>query len=256
MALCTKITPECIKLTIYGYRPNPFVNGFFAVFFAICFGVHIWLGVRFRIKGYTIALTIGCFALVLGYLARIAQYYWPFDSNPFQAQVVCLIVAPAFNSAGIYLMLRHIVELFGSKWSLLKPKQYTMVFVTADVVSLLLQATGGALAVLAGDNKDQLDLGNNIMMGGIAFQVFTLSVFATLAGLFLVRRVKARPANPLSGTALETWYSIKFRWFMFGLVTAFTTIYIRCVYRIAEMRGGWGNPLMRDQVTFIILEGW
>ncbi|KAH6874431.1 RTA1 like protein-domain-containing protein [Thelonectria olida] len=255
MALCIEITPECIKHTIYGYRPNPFANGFFAVFFAICFGIHIWLGLRFRTKGYAIALTIGCLALVLGYLARVAQYFRPFDAIPFQAQVCCLIIAPAFNSAAIYLMLKHIVELFGPKWSLLKPKQYTVIFVAADVISLLLQATGGALAVLAGENKDQLELGNNVMMGGIAFQVFTLTTFAMLAVLFLVRRVRARPSNPLPTSALETWHSIKFRWFLSGLVTAFTTIYIRCVYRIAEMRGGWGNPLMRDQIAFIILEG-
>lgn len=252
MTLCTKITEECIKRTIYGYRPNPIANGFFAAFFAACAIAHIWLGLRFRTKNYAIVLAIGCVALVLGYIARLGLYFWPFNSIPFEVQVCCLIIAPAFNSAAIYLVLKRVVEVLGPECSVLKPKQYTVVFVTADIVSLALQATGGGFAVMAGDDKDQLDLGNNIMMAGIAFQVVTLSILAIFAAIFVVRRT----SRPLSGIALQTWQSARFRWFLAGLVTAFTTIFIRCVYRIAEMRGGWGNPLMREQIAFIILEGW
>ncbi|KAM0424548.1 hypothetical protein ACHAPT_010264 [Fusarium lateritium] len=252
---CTDITPECLKYTIYGYRPNLGVNAFFVAFFAVCCGAHIWLGIRYRTKGYAIALVLGCLAMVAGYLGRVGLYFRPFNSIPFQAQVCCLIIAPAFNSAAIYLMLKHIVEVFGPEWSILKPKQYTVVFVTADVVSLALQATGGGLAATAGPDKDRLELGNNVMMAGIAFQVVTLSIFAILSVLFLIRRVRARPSNPLSSTATETWHSMGFRLFLFGLTTAFTAIYIRCIYRIAEMRGGWGNHLMKDEVAFIILEG-
>ncbi|KAF4984785.1 hypothetical protein FZEAL_76 [Fusarium zealandicum] len=255
--ICTKVTPECpLEYTIYGYEPNPYANGFFAVFFLVCCIAHMWLGIRFSTKGYTIALTLGCAALVLGYLGRLGLYFQPFNHIPFQAQVCCLIIAPAFNSAAIYIMLKHMVELFGAKWSILEPKQYTVIFITADLISLVLQATGGGLAATAAlDDEDQINLGNNVMMAGIAFQVVTLSIFAILAILYLVRRVRARALDPFSVVALETWLSVKFRWFLFGVVTAFMTIFIRCVYRIAEMRGGWGNPLMKDQITFVILEG-
>ncbi|KAM5349809.1 hypothetical protein ACJ41O_006314 [Fusarium nematophilum] len=254
---CTKISPECpIEYTVYGYRPNLWANGFFAVFFGICFVVHIWLGIRFRTRSYTIALTLGCLGQVLGYVGRIGLYYLPFHAIPFQMQVCCLIIAPAFNSAAIYLMLKHIVEIFGPEWSVLAPKQYTTIFITADVISLVLQATGGGLSATAGtDNKDQFNLGNNIMMAGVSFQVATLTVFAALTGLFLVRRVRARSQYPIAGSALETWNSTKFRWFISGLLVAFVAIFTRCVYRIAEMEGGWGNSLMRDEITFILLEG-
>ncbi|RSL66657.1 hypothetical protein CEP53_003302 [Fusarium sp. AF-6] len=253
---CTDITPECLKYTIYGYRPNLGVNAFFVAFFGVCFCAHIWLGIRYRTKGYAIALTLGCLAMVLGYLGRLGLYFRPFDAIPFQAQVCCLIISPAFNSAAVYLMLKYLVELFGPECSILKPKQYTIVFVTADIISLVLQATGGGIAATAGSDKDMLELGNNVMMAGIAFQVVTLSVFAILSVLFLVKRIAAHPVDPLSGTASEAWRSMRFRLFLFGLITAFTAIYIRCVYRIAEMRGGWGNDLMKDEIAFIILEGF
>lgn len=256
--ICTKITPECpIEYTIYDYLPSLGANGFFAGFFAVCFIVHVWLGILFRTKGYTIALTLGCVTSTLGYLGRIGLNLQPFNQIPFQIQVCCLIIAPAFNSAAIYLMLRHIVEIFGTRWSILRPKQYSIIFITADLISLILQGAGGGLAATAGpENTSQMDLGNDVMMAGIAFQVVTLTIFAMLAVLFLVRRVRAHPTHSLPQAALELWNGARFRWFLFGLVTAFTTIYIRCVYRIAEMRGGWGNDLMKDETAFIILESW
>ncbi|GKU08654.1 unnamed protein product, partial [Fusarium langsethiae] len=175
---------------------------------------------------------------------------------PFQIQVCCLIIGPAFNSAAIYLMLKHIVAVFGPQWSLLKPKQYTILFIGADIVSLILQAAGGGIAATAriGD-KDTVNMGNSIMMAGIAFQVVTLTIFALLALLFTVRRLQAASSFPLTGNTLQIWQSSKFRCFICGVFVAFLTIYIRCVYRIAEMQGGWGSKLMKEEVPFIILEG-
>ncbi|KAL7756862.1 hypothetical protein ACKLNR_013855 [Fusarium oxysporum f. sp. zingiberi] len=255
--ICTHISKECpIELTTYGYRPNLGGNIFLAVLFGIAFVANIVLGIRFRIRAYAIVLSLGCLAQVLGYVGRVGMYFQPFNAIPFQAQICCLIIGPAFNSAAVYLMLKHIVALFGAKWSVLKPKWYTIIFITADVVSLVLQAVGGGITATSDfrTDKDRIEMGNNIMMAGIAFQVVTLSIFAILAALFCVRRMRALTTNPLEGNSLQAWRTLRFRLFLGGLTTAFMAIYIRCVYRIAEMRGGWGNKLMREQIPFIIFE--
>lgn len=46
-----------------------------------------------------------------------------------------------------------------------------IVFVIADVVSLVVQSVGGAIAAGADDDRKQSDLGSNIMVGGIFFQL-------------------------------------------------------------------------------------
>ncbi|KAJ4162165.1 hypothetical protein NW765_010260 [Fusarium oxysporum] len=239
--ICTHISKECpIELTTYGYRPNLGGNIFLAVLFGIAFVANIVLGIRFRIRAYAIVLSLGCLAQVLGYVGRVGMYFQPFNAIPFQAQICCLIIGPAFNSAAVYLMLKHIVALFGAKWSVLKPKWYTIIFITADVVSLVLQAVGGGITATSdfSTDKDRIEMGNNIMMAGIAFQVKNESL----------------TTNPLEGNSLQAWRTLRFRLFLGGLTTAFLAIYIRCVYRIAEMRGGWGNKLMREQIPFIIFE--
>lgn len=47
-----------------------------------------------------------------------------------------------------------------------------------------------------------------------------------------------------------------FKGLLAAIAVAYSTILIRCIYRIAEMAGGWRNPMMQDQTVFIILDDW
>ena len=91
------------------------------------------------------------------------------------------------------------------------------------------------------------------MMAGIVWQVFTLMVFGFLAGTYAYRSYKDRANH--TATAKRIAGETKFRLYACGLVLAFFTIFIRCVYRIAEMANGWQNSIMRDETDFIVLEG-
>jgi hypothetical protein len=46
-----------------------------------------------------------------------------------------------------------------------------------------------------------------------------------------------------------------FRAFLKGLCTATLTIFIRSVFRVAELSGGFRGPLANNQISFMILEG-
>ncbi|KAG9772072.1 hypothetical protein KCU88_g6220, partial [Aureobasidium melanogenum] len=178
----------------------------------------------------------------------------PFADSGFITQICCLIIAPAFNSAAIYLTLKHVTLCFGPEFSLLKPRFYTYIFIFADLVSLVLQAIGGALASTA-DTQDQQDLGDNLMMAGISWQVVSLFFFALSVAFYIFRRWRALARHPLSAEASATLRDTKFRLFALGVFTAWITIFIRCVYRIIEMAGGWRNSIMRNETDFIVLEG-
>lgn len=201
-------------------------------------------------------MSLACLGEATGYGGRIALYFFPFFGTPFQIQICCLIISPVFNSAAVYLVLKHIVEVFGTDWSILNPKGYTQIFITADVISLVLQGTGGGLSATAIENPGQANLGSQIMIAGVSFQVVTLFLFSVMATTYALRRWHGTNLRPLTGSASDTWQDGKFRFFVGGTVTAFITIFIRCVYRIIEMKGGWRNPIMRDEITFIVLDGW
>lgn len=99
----------------------------------------------------------------LGYVGRIMLYNNPFDSAGFQIQICCLIISPAFVSAGIYLTLKHAVISFGESWSRFRPAMYTYIFIAGDLVSLVLQGVGGGIAATT-DPGELQDIGTDLMV--------------------------------------------------------------------------------------------
>ena len=91
-------------------------------------------------------------------------------------QIVCITIGPAFFTAAIYLSLGRIVQIYGNNLSRLKPRTYTITFITFDFLSLVLQAIGGAIASIS-DDQDGTDLGVNIMIAGLVFHVVAIGLF-------------------------------------------------------------------------------
>lgn len=250
---CTKISPDCpVESSIYGYYPNLGANAFFAAAFGIFAIIHVFFGVRYRSWTYLIAMAVGCGTECLGYVGRVLLHGNPFGNAGFNIQICCLTIAPAFFAAGVYLTLKHIVICFGEEHSYLKPKYYTWLFISCDLVSLILQGAGGGIAATADHNRALQLVGNNLMMAGISFQVATLVAFGAMAAVYYFRL--SRSTTHLSASAESVKNSTGFKLFLGGFSLAFLTIFIRCVYRIAEMAGGWRNPIMQSEIDFIVLD--
>ena len=249
---CLSVGPGCpVSRSLYGYYPSLPANAFFLALFAVLLVINAVVGTWKRTWTYLIAMFFGCLAQVLGYTGRIIMHQNPFNMNGFEMQICCLTLAPAFNSAAIYLTLKHIALCFGPEASRVKPKFYTWGFISADILALIFQGAGGGISASA--NTDSLrNVGVALMMTGICFQVATLIVFGSLVVDYIVRRRK--DSTHLSAEAAATKTSIKFRLFAGALLIAYLAILIRCVYRIAEMAGGWRNPIMQEQALFIGLD--
>lgn len=253
---CDDITPECpVEASIYGYYPDLFANWFFVAFFGLFTLLNFFVGWRYRTWSYMVGMALCCMTSAIGYAGRVIMHTNPFNSGAFKLQIILLILAPAYISAAIYITLKHICLCFGEKWSRIPPRFYTWIFISADMLSLALQGAGGGLAAGAGDNGGLRKKGDHLAMAGIVWQVFTLSMFAILVIDYVVRRKSSLKEYPYSEEARATIKSSKFRLFAIGLTAAFLTVFVRCVYRIAEMAGGWRNPIMQNEVLYIACEG-
>lgn len=102
-------------------------------------------------------------------------------------------------------------------------------------------------------NKKKLDLGTNLMIAGIVFQVVILLCFMGLV-IDYHHRVRHNWSR-ISQAGKDLAANKNFKRFAYALIAAFAGIFIRSVYRIAEMAEGWAKPLMRDEISFMILEG-
>jgi hypothetical protein len=251
---CTQVTTECpVEGTIYGYYPSIGWNAGFAGFFGLCLFVHVYLGIRYKTWSFAIAMSLGCLGEVVGYIGRIIMWNNPFDEAGFQMQICCLIISPAFISAAIYLTLKHIVRSFGDSWSRVRPGWYTWIFIGCDLLSLVLQGVGGGIAATADFGSELQDVGTDLMLAGVIFQVVCLTFFGYFLGEYLYRTYRHR--NDLAYESVALLHDTKFRLFMVAVITAYVTILARCAYRIPELSDGWRSELMRDEVEFIVLEG-
>lgn len=169
------------------------------------------------------------------------------------------MLAPTLLCISIYLTLKHAVLSLSPALSRVRPRLYPLIFVPADVSCLILQAIGGGLAASAkSDNAALLLAGDRVIIVGIALQVAVLLGFGAMASDYLVRVRRALQSgdeNVLAPGALALWSDKKARLFFYAVLGAYFSILIRCIYRIAEMSGGWGSTIMRDEPSFIVLEG-
>jgi hypothetical protein len=136
------------------------------------------------------------------------------------------------------------IRVAGRHTSPIGPKVYLLIFSTCDVISLVIQAVGGAMASLAttADPPKDTKPGTHIMVAGIVFQMASITVFAILFGLFILRsRSSDLPRK---------------NYFLLG-ATAFSTvmIYIRSIYRTIELSQGWTGYLITREPYFIVLDG-
>lgn len=170
--------------------------------------------------------------------------------------LVPLTIAPAFFTAAIYLCFSRIVLVYGREISYFRPKTYTYLFIAGDVIALLLQAAGGGITATATGSLQQT--GINIMIAGLAWQVVSLAIFMSLCIDFAVRVRRVQYSGMLDVfnpqyDALRA--STRFNGLLVSLLVAWVTIFVRSIFRCAELSGGFSGSLANDQTTFMILEG-
>jgi hypothetical protein len=269
--VCTAVTADCpVSATLYGYYPNLGANAFFAALFGLLLVAQLIIGTWTRTWTFMLAVGLGIFGEMTGYIGRLIMHQNPWSDAGFEMQICCLVLAPSFLAAGIYLTLKHMVLYCGPQYSRLKAKWYPWIFIGSDLGSIIVQAIGGGVAASAknSSNRALLTAGDALIIAGIALQSVTMAVCGTVVLDFFLSRRKARTELKTEAETIDTSLDaatlpndvhtrspLRFRIFCGAIGFAFATILIRCIYRIPEMAGGWGNPRMRDEPVFLGLDG-
>lgn len=138
-----------------------------------------------------------------------------------------------------------------------RPQLYTFAFISFDVVALILQATGGGIAAGAEPFSSTQRSGINIMVAGLAWQVVALAIFAALAADYWLRVTRCdRQVNRMSPAFEKLRSRRAFQpLFLIALCLAGVFIFVRSVFRCAELTDGFNGALANNEVTFMVLEG-
>ncbi|KAK3682957.1 parasitic phase-specific protein PSP-1 [Podospora appendiculata] len=235
LALCP------LETSVFQYQPSIPAQAIIIVLFALSMLVHIWQGFRYKSWSFMICIVIGCVDECIGYGGRIIMHDNPFNFQAFLMQIICITTAPVFFCSSIYVLLSRTINYLDPSLSRFNPKWFILTFIPSDILSLIFQATGGALSsVLTGDG--QRKIGVNISIAGLVLQVFTLVIFVGLFMDYVIRYHRK------SGVAS------KIQVFLGFLFASILFILIRSIFRIDELIDGYNGPLMHNQGLFIALE--
>ena len=178
---------------------------------------------------------------VVGYCFRIlSSQEDPYSVPWFVVQYFFIVVAPVFFSAAIYAIVSVLINTYGPKYSPIPPKVVLGVFITCDVVATIVQIAGAALVGSAYSNRENPTTPNNILLAGLAFQVFTFAVFLLV---LLLTLWKARQ-SPVTVSHS----------FLAALILATLAVYLRTCFRLAETAEGLMQFLSTHEAFFGSLE--
>jgi hypothetical protein len=161
-------------------------------------------------------------------------------------QYFFIVVAPVLISAGIYAILSVLINRLGHQYSPLKPKWVLGIFITCDTVATIVQVVGAALVGVRYSNAQDPKSANDILLAGLAFQVFTFLVFIILTTTFLYRVSKSEKGLLQTGKHMRS--------FLVAFMAATLLVYLRTCFRLAETSQGLEKELSTREVYFACLE--
>ncbi|GAA5934390.1 hypothetical protein JCM3775_000345 [Rhodotorula graminis] len=233
-------SPVCTDPTCqYGYRPSISLGVVFLVLFALTGLAHLGQVLYARRYWWMMFMVVGCLLEILGWAARLWAHWEPLSFDAYVMQICCLIIGPTFFSAALYWAGGIIIEHVARDKSWLSGKWFKTAFLTADVVSLVVQAVGGGMAgsAVGTNNEQQSENGSNIMLAGIVIQLAVMVFYVVYMAVWYCR---ARSAVTQQGTRLQLM--------LLAMFAASVAIIVRGCYRTPELEEGFSGWIAQQQI--------
>ncbi|EEB05571.1 sphingoid long-chain base transporter RSB1 [Schizosaccharomyces japonicus yFS275] len=248
-----------LEVNPYGYIPTEWLGILGIILFSLALIAEIVQIVMIRDLLPLVPL-IGTVGEIVGWIGRLYSHSHVFSNNSFLTNFIALCIAPVFYTAQIYTTLQYLVRIYGPDFSWLSPKLYTIVFVGSDIISLIVQAIGGAIAGSADQGSSTMKLGGNITLAGICFQLLSVMCFFIFGLDFASRYRKHKPyrttvvagspeasdLNPEPSKSRKVGYQTLF--------ISTVLVLIRSIYRVIELGDGWDGYVISHEVYFAVFD--
>ncbi|KAF8503092.1 RTA1 like protein-domain-containing protein [Gautieria morchelliformis] len=259
------------EISPYGYIPTQWICILYVALFGVTTAIHFVQVFYIKPRSYWMLPTVVMCGMgeLIGWGARLWSSITPHSQNAFLMQITTTIISPTFMTAAFYTMLGRIISRLGPQFARMSPRVYVIVFITADLAALIVQAVGGAQASTAANPED----GAHVMLIGIFLQQAGIAIYMILGAEFLWRFRHQKPLRKFTAVA-TTEENESFSGFekprlgrergvmshkeflmVNGLIVATLLVLIRSVYRSIELTGGWTGPIITTEWYFNAFDG-
>ncbi|ROW08174.1 hypothetical protein VPNG_06904 [Cytospora leucostoma] len=162
-------------------------------------------------------------------------------------------MGPTFITAAVYMVLPHILAVYGSDLSIIAEPVWLSYFSLGwDIFTLAFQAIGSAFAA-EGSSKTEIQQGINVLIAGLGLQIFSILGFF---GLYYWHMSRAhRNRDFLDPRFSAVYNSAKFKSALLCMQVALGLILARTIARLIQLKSGLGSSLSQSQVYVVVLDG-
>lgn len=163
-----------------------------------------------------------------------------------------MVLSPSAFIAADYVLLGRLARHIDcTQYLLVRPSHITRIFISSDITTFLIQASGGGISSSANDNKAAI-AGSRIFLAGLAIQLLSFLVFTCIYLVFLFRVQKLKP-DVWTLDQEKPWYR-DWRTLAGALCISCVGILSRSVYRTIELSQGFDGPLTTNEALFYGLD--
>ncbi|ETN41569.1 uncharacterized protein HMPREF1541_03505 [Cyphellophora europaea CBS 101466] len=235
---------EPVEYVLWSYTPSVAGGVIASLVFCALFLFHSWRLFRTKLWFCT-PFVVGALFETIGYAARAAAANDSESITPYVIQSLLILLAPILFAASIYMILGRLIRMVeGERYSMVRVKWLTKIFVSGDVLCFLMQSTGGGLMAKA-ENQDNVDMAENIILGGLVLQILIFGFFVVVASVFHKRLAH----NPTPAS-----YDMNWKRFMLALYTVSALITARNFARCVEYGMGKEGYLLQNEWCLYIYD--
>ncbi|CAE6509033.1 unnamed protein product [Rhizoctonia solani] len=161
-----------------------------------------------------------------------------------------ILLSPCGFIAGVYMLLSRLAfHLNAVEHLALSPRWLTKIFVTSDIFTFFVQATGGGLTAM--DDPEKRDMGKKLFVGGLVAQLISFLLYTAIFALFVNRvrtQMRTEWDNRPNGI-MRHWVAL-----IISMAISCVAIIIRSIFRTLENVQGRDSPLATKEGYFYVLD--
>lgn len=138
---------------------------------------------------------------------------------------------------------RIVLMIDGDRALFIRRTWLTKIFVTGDVLSFLMQSSGGGL--LASGSASSISTGKSVIVGGLFLQVIFFGLFVVAAAIFHVRMTQM--PTPKS-------YALPWKKHMMSLYMVSILIFMRSILRVVEYLQGYSGYIITHEAFLYVFD--
>ncbi|CAE7171662.1 unnamed protein product [Rhizoctonia solani] len=199
---------------------------------------------------YMLAIIIGAGFYTGGLLLRIVYAQDPTSVMKYATMNLIILLSPCGFIAGVYMLLSRLAfHLNAVEHLALSPRWLTKIFVTSDIFTFFVQATGGGLTAM--DDPEKRDMGKKLFVGGLVAQLISFLLYTAIFALFVNRvrtQMRTEWDNRPNGI-MRHWVAL-----IISMAISCVAIIIRSIFRTLENVQGRDSPLATKEGYFYVLD--